>query len=158
MLDIITARGLQRIRAWFPVVIWMILIFVGSTDLLSSRQTSRFIGPFLRFFIPDMTDSSIGKVQAVARKSAHFLEYLILAMLVTRAMRASVITGELTNRQYVHAWGIAAMYACSDEFHQSLVATRQGSILDVMIDASGALLGVYLAKSRFSRSLDRRGD
>src|SRR5262249_31317101 len=32
-----------------PVILWMALIFAGSTDLLSPHRTSRMIGPLLRW-------------------------------------------------------------------------------------------------------------
>jgi len=37
-----------------PVVIWLAVIFVGSTDLLSAEHTSRIIAPFLRWLNPDI--------------------------------------------------------------------------------------------------------
>ena len=40
---------------------------------------------------------------------------------------------------------ICLLYALSDEFHQSLVASRQGSPWDVLIDVSGALTALALA-------------
>ena len=36
------------------------------------------------------------------------------------------------------------LYATSDEFHQLFVASRQARVLDVLIDTSGAALGLLL--------------
>ena len=41
----------------------MSVIFVASTDLMSGQQTSRFIVPFLRWLIPDISLSGIATVQ-----------------------------------------------------------------------------------------------
>ncbi|MEY2504350.1 MAG: hypothetical protein QOG27_630 [Verrucomicrobiota bacterium] len=124
------------LQYWLPVVAWMIFIFLGSTDLLSAEHTSRFIGPFLRWFAPDVSDATIASVQLFVRKCGHLLEYAILAALLYRALR--------TWRG--HLFGVAfiftAIYAAFDEFHQSFVASRTGSPWDVVVDCAGALLGL----------------
>ena len=125
-------------KLWLPVLAWMIFIFIGSTDLLSASHTSRFIGPFLRFFAPDVTDATIGSVQLVVRKCGHFTEYAILAALLCRAFRSHAL------RATAVAFFIAAVNAALDEFHQSFVASRTGSWWDVAIDCLGAFLGSCL--------------
>jgi VanZ family protein len=42
------------------------------------------------------------------------------------------------------ALGLAAFYACTDEFHQTFVPSRQGSAWDVLLDTGGASLGLLL--------------
>ncbi len=74
-------------RAWLPVVLWMTVIFVASTDLMSSAHTSRIIGPVLRWLIPGISDNAIGNVQFIVRKGGHMTEYAILAGLFWRARR-----------------------------------------------------------------------
>ena len=121
------------LKYWLPVLVWMIFIFVGSTDLLSAEHTSRFIGPFLRWFSPDVSDATIASVQLVVRKCAHLTEYAILAALLFRALRMFGV-----------AFLVAAIYAALDEFHQSFVATRTASPWDVAIDCVGAIAGLVL--------------
>jgi len=43
------------LKYWLPVLIWLCLIFIGSTDLMSAEQTSRFFVPFLRWLKPDVS-------------------------------------------------------------------------------------------------------
>jgi VanZ family protein len=129
------------LKYWLPVLAWMTFIFIGSTDLLSAEHTSRFIGPFLRWFAPDVSSATIASVQLVVRKFGHFTEYAILAVLLCRALRR----GELrANRIFVVSFFIAAGYAALDEFHQSFVASRTGSPWDVAIDWVGAFAGLDL--------------
>ena len=71
-------------RVW--VAVWMGVIFLFSTDTFSGSQTSRFIGPILKWFAPDITKDSIASVQLVMRKIAHLFEYAILSMLICRAL------------------------------------------------------------------------
>lgn len=117
----------------------MIFIFIGSTDLLSGEHTSRFIGPFLRWFAPNISDATIGSVQLVVRKCGHFTEYAILAALLYRALRQSRLR---VDRIFIASFFIAAVYAALDEFHQSFVASRTASPWDVGIDCLGAVVGL----------------
>ena len=134
------------LKAWLPVFLWLIFIFISSTDLMSAEHTSRFIGPFLRWFAPDISDATVTSVQLVIRKCAHFAEYAILAALLCRALRPYLdrtLAGVL-------ALIIAAGCAALDEYHQSFVASRTASPWDVLIDCIGVLAGIALFR-RFVR-------
>jgi VanZ family protein len=126
---------------WMPVIAWMGLIFVASTDLMSGQQTSRFIGPFLRWLVADISPEAVAAVQLFVRKAAHVTEYAILAVLVFRALAGG------RGRTGLQPWivlGIAASYAALDEWHQSHVASRTGTPRDVAIEVCGALGGVLI--------------
>jgi VanZ family protein len=129
------------LKYWLPVLAWMVFIFIGSTDLLSAEHTSRFIGPFLRWFAPDVSDATVASVQLVVRKCAHLTEYAILSALLFRAFRQSQ---PRVGRVLAISLFIAAVYATLDEFHQTYVASRTGSPWDVLIDCAGALAGVLI--------------
>ncbi|PYJ10859.1 MAG: hypothetical protein DMF06_04710 [Verrucomicrobia bacterium] len=132
------------LRYWLPVLIWLAVIFVGSTDLMSAEHTSRFIGPFLRWFLPDIADATIASVQLFVRKCAHLSEYAVLAALLCRAFRQSI--GRPWHAAFL-AFFVAAASAVLDEFHQSFVASRTGTAVDVAIDCGGALIGVVIYRS-----------
>lgn len=138
---------------WIPVILWMGLIFIGSTDLLSSGRTSRFIGPVLRWLKPDVTEGQIRFVQMIVRKTGHLAEYAILAALILRALRDM----EDRRRAIRVAILLSIAYAASDEWHQLFVPTRQGSVWDVVIDAVGAALGASLWEAGSRRCRTRTG-
>jgi VanZ family protein len=142
------------LKSWLPVVAWMIFIFVGSTDLLSAEHTSRFIGPFLRWFAPDISEATIASIQLVVRKCAHVTEYAILAALLFRAFRQN---RPRLGRIFAVTFFIAAVYAALDEFHQSFVASRIGSPWDVLIDTSGVVIGLALCYG-FRRRQNRKSE
>ena len=132
------------IRYWLPVLLWMALIFTLSTSVGSTRHTSRILGPILRWFNPDISDAAIQGVQTVVRKAGHMTEYALLALLLWRALHRAG-PGEVRPwnwRQAGLAVVMAVLFAASDEWHQSWVAEREGRASDVLIDASGALLGL----------------
>ena len=132
------------LKYWLPVLIWLAVIFVGSTDLMSAEHTSRFIGPFLRWFVPDIPDATVVSVQFFVRKCAHLTEYAILATLLCRAARPSIARPW---RAAFLAFFVAAASAVLDEFHQSFVASRTGNAVDVAIDCGGGLIGVVIYRS-----------
>jgi VanZ family protein len=139
---------MQRLKAYLPALLWMAVIFVASTDLGSTRHTSRIIGPLLRWFKPDVSDETITAVQAVVRKGGHVTEYAILAILFWRGKRiAQGMRPLLKAWDWCEAWMIVlwcGLYAVSDEVHQKFVASRQGQALDVLIDSVGALCGLLV--------------
>ncbi len=89
--------------------------------------------------VPDL-GTGLGGWDLVLRKIAHAAEFAILGLLLARAVgraRLAVVLGIL--------------YAVSDEVHQSFVPGRQGSALDVALDAAGVALGVF-AWQRLARA------
>lgn len=132
------------LKYWLPVLIWMLMIFSASTDAMSTRRTSRIIGPLLRWLKPDISEAAIYRVQYVARKGAHMTEYAVLALLLWRARRKPARQDLRPWRwaQAGFAFGLAALYAASDEFHQSWVPSREGRVADVFLDVAGAGLGL----------------
>lgn len=139
-------RAAQFAKYFLPVLLWMALIFGGSTHLGASRNTSRIIGPVLRWFNPNVTNETIGKIQFTIRKCGHATEYAILCLLVWRALRHwhSIPTTGWNWKHAGEAVLISALYAASDEFHQSFVATRDASVWDVLLDSAGATAAIFL--------------
>ena len=119
----------------------MVVIFAASTDMMSAEHTSRFIAPFLRWLMPDISLATIGAVQLFVRKGAHLTEYAILGALLLRAFGSEAKSAW---KYVVGAWIVAVIWAGLDEFHQAFVASRTGSPIDVVIDATGALIGLTL--------------
>ena len=133
-------------KFWLPVIIWMLLIFSASTDAMSTQRTSRIIGPLLRWLKPDISDAAIYQVQYVGRKGAHMTEYAILALLFWRARRKPV-KGDgrpWSWTEAMFALGFAALYAATDEFHQSWIPSREGRAADVFLDMAGAAVGLVV--------------
>jgi len=134
------------IARWLPVAAWMALIFVGSTDSFSFGQTSRFLGPLLGWLFPGLSEPAVDLAIYAIRKAAHLTEYAVLAGLWWRALRRPV-------RRDPRPWtwrpaGLAllacALWAAADELHQSFTATRTGSAWDVLLDTTGAGIGLLL--------------
>ena len=132
------------VRYWLPVIVWVALMFIGSTDLMSAEQTSRIIGPLLRWLNPDISAAAIAQIQFLVRKGAHVTEYAILAALLWRAFRHGSREQWKISILASAVLFVCAVFAASDEFHQSLTHSRTASPNDVMIDICGALIGSAL--------------
>ena len=129
---------------WLPVLIWMTLIFSVSADSQSSERSSRIIAPILRALFPGISEESVSVVVLIARKCAHLTEYAVLAFLFWRArwQPRRDDPRPWSWRETGYAVLFVALYAASDEFHQSFVPSREASIRDVLIDTIGAAVGM----------------
>lgn len=126
-------------------------MFVGSTDILSAEHTSRFLVPFLRWLDPQISWAALNAIQITVRKLGHVIEYAILAALLWRALRGGTRLTLKVGILFAVAWLACAIFAASDEFHQSFVSSRTASGPDVMIDICGALIGLAICVAVASR-------
>ena len=124
-------------------MIWMVVIFAGSSDVLSAAHTSRFLIPFLLWLDPSMSSQTIASIHLAFRKLGHVTEYAILAALLWRALRG---TFSALSRTTIAActFVVASCFAATDEFHQSFVPTRTATLHDVLIDCVGIAVAIAL--------------
>ena len=142
---------MQRfLRYWLPVLMWLGVMFVGSTGLLSAEQTSRFFVPFLRWLKPDIATETLAQIHFYVRKLGHISEYAILAMLLWRAVRSATNLRMKKSIVFVAVWLACGIFAASDEFHQTFIASRTATSSDVAIDLCGAFIGLIIS-SIFAR-------
>ncbi len=80
-------------------------------------------------------------IDGYVRKTAHMMEYAILALSVWYAVK------NWTDRKkvlYFSTAVICILYAVSDEFHQRFIRFRFGSFEDVMVDTMGVTLMIMI--------------
>jgi VanZ family protein len=140
------------LKYWLPLVIWLGVIFVGSTDLMSAQHTSRFIVPFLRWLNPHISWAAINTIHTVIRKLGHVCEYAILALLLWRALCSGAALRTKTPILFGAVVLACAVFAVGDEFHQSFVGSRTPSDRDVLLDSAGALLGALIGAAFAQRA------
>ncbi|HJB01897.1 MAG TPA: VanZ family protein [Candidatus Mediterraneibacter merdavium] len=131
-------------------VLWMAVIFSFSArPAEQSTGDSRWAGHMIgQLFVPGFGDWSDKEQEAFAekvdypvRKTAHAMEYAVLGLLTAGAY---IRRGTSIRKGILVPWGIAALYAASDEFHQLFVPGRSGQVSDVVLDSAGVLAGVLL--------------
>ena len=77
--------------AYAPIVLCVCVIFYLSSPSGSMAETSRIIGPLLKFLVPSISDETLQDVHGYIRKAAHLTEYAILAFLTLLALSRSSI-------------------------------------------------------------------
>lgn len=93
----------------------------------------------------NLSDELSDFINAVVRKTGHFLLFSLLGML-TYLLSASVV---LKEKKYwlpsVFSLPVCTLFAISDEIHQTFVKGRHGRAGDVLVDAAGAVIGTLAA-------------
>jgi VanZ family protein len=133
---------------WLPPLIWMVIIF-PSNDYLSSESTSYIIVPLLQWLLPHASQSTIDMLHITVRKFAHFFNYAFLAFLLYRAFRAG--NSKVWRPEWIVFAGlIGVVYGSLDEYMQTFIPSRTGSVYDWIIDFSGAIfaLGTLSVRNR----------
>ena len=83
----------------------------------------------------------VEKLNMQLRKWMHATEYLILSRLIFNWLRNYEIKSW---KAIVISVIISFLYACTDEFHQLFVSGRTSQFTDVLIDTTGAIIGVTI--------------
>ena len=79
--------------------------------------------------------------QHPVRKMAHFTIYTLLGV----AIMAFICTYDLKNKnRIIISIVLGAVYAASDEIHQTFIEGRSGQITDVLLDTFGVFVGIMI--------------
>lgn len=113
-------KSMRFTKFWLPVILWAGVIFTFSSQP-TIQTTDFFLGDF------------------ILKKTAHLIEYAILAILIFRGLVNSDVN---RNKALIFSILIAFLYGISDEFHQSFTPGREPKLRDVIIDTIGATIGV----------------
>jgi VanZ family protein len=126
------------------VVAWACFVLFASSANFSASNTSRIIRPLLIWLFPDISEAALGEAHFLVRKAAHFTEYALLALLAARAVRTSS-HASLARRWWLAAFALVASVALTDEYHQSFVPARTGTIYDSLLDMAGGATALACA-------------
>ena len=130
----------------------MVVIFVLSGDFASATTTGRLIGGPLGWLLPWATPTQLAALHGAIRKTAHLVEYGVLAALWFRALTRERVRP--APARWV-ALGVAIAWAALDEWIQSNVPSRTGSAVDVAIDTTGAATTLLLARCDWRQIVER---
>ena len=138
-----TKANQRKLLIILAVVVWMAIIFKLSaqpgeqSNLLSTKVTTIIVS-LAKLFRPDV---NVLTLNHFIRKCAHFLAYLVLGIIVLFAMRRIGLMGK---QGIGFTLLLCISYASTDELHQAFVPGRTPKLLDVLIDSSGASLGISI--------------
>lgn len=149
-------RVRRRLWRYGPLVAWACFVLFASSSNFSASNTSRIIRPLLLWLFPEISEPSLAYVHFLVRKAAHFTEYALLALLAARAFRTSQ-RGKLKERWWLAAFALVACVALVDEYHQSLLPSRTGTIYDSLLDMAGGATALACASLWLARGRRKRG-
>ena len=129
---------MKKTIKWILFLLWLSVIFIFSHQPYSGDATHNIIGNILPLI---KTSNLLDIVNYIIRKSAHFTEYFILALLTISLLK------EYTKKEILiitYSIIFCFLYAYLDEFHQSFVPGRTSKFTDVLIDTSGSVISSTL--------------
>lgn len=124
-------------------LLWVAVIFFFSLQSgdVSGNMSGSLIEKILAFFAPGVLENSelLEMCHLILRKCAHFTEFMILGLLARNTMQYMKVQFK----------GTCAMMFCVciasiDETLQLFVSGRAGRVQDVLIDSTGALVGIVV--------------
>jgi VanZ family protein len=136
----------EVLKAWIAAILWLIVIAIESSALLSAHNTSRILYPLLHFLF-GLDRMHFGYWHFYIRKSGHVVGYGTLSILLFRAWRATLPAPG--NPKWTMRWAnIAilgtALVASLDEWHQTFIPSRTGTVHDVVLDTCAGIAAQIL--------------
>ena len=134
------------LRAWWPAAVWIGLISIESTDTFSSDDTGSLLYTVLARLFRHINLYDVLVLNFYLRKTGHVFGYGMLALLWLRGWRATLgYARAWLTRTSLLAWIGTAFVASMDEWHQSFIPSRNGTVKDVILDSIAGLVFLLLA-------------
>lgn len=147
-----TKKKKLRILLTLLIIIWMGVIFcfsnqTGPKSSSSSQSVIYLIGHISKTLtghniVNTLSTDAFSFIEFIIRKCAHMFVYFVLSIL-TMLLMFTYDTYPLRFKCFISLL-VSFLYACSDELHQFFVGGRSASFRDVMIDSTGACIGILL--------------
>lgn len=118
---------------------WLAVIVLESTNFGSTEHTGRILYPIFNFlFGMDLVRFAVW--HSFLRKTGHFIGYFTLSVLLFRSWRA---TFPRLSTRWCLQWATVAflntaLVSMLDEWHQSFLNSRTGTLSDVVLDSGAA--------------------
>ena len=128
------------------MILWLIVIAIESSAYFSSQHTSRILYPLLHFLI-GLDPSRFEVWHFFIRKGGHVFGYGLLSILLFRAWRETLPA--LEHPKWTFRWANisvlgTALVGSLDEWHQSFLPSRTGTVHDVILDTCAGIAAQIL--------------
>lgn len=128
-----TKKKIYIVASWVLVIICMGIIF--SLSAQNGEESSQLSSSFLTALLERL---GLTINEAMLRNCAHCLEFMGLSVFMFNAVYVTFETKLLP----IIAFAGTVIYAITDEIHQIFVPDRAFQLSDILIDSTGALIGV----------------
>jgi VanZ family protein len=151
-------RGAWHLAStWIPVAFCVLVIATESTVYFGADHTSGPLRQFFELFFGHFTEPQWSRIHHIIRKCGHFTGYGLLSLSWFRAFWMTFRLSAPFDSRRIAAHCLALLgtllVASGDEFHQTFLPNRTGTIRDVFVDGFGAAIMqilVWLWMRRFS--------
>lgn len=118
-----------------------VFFFSSQSGGESNHLSQGILKHILSFFQISVDPPKLDQYNLVLRKIAHFSLYFLLG---TGAM-GFLLTTPLKKRYcIILSILFCVLFAATDEYHQFLLGTRNGNVIDVLLDTMGAMTSLAL--------------
>jgi VanZ family protein len=138
----------SRIASAITVAMFLVVLAVFAGVSLTHGNTFALVDPVVRWVQPAASSAEIDRIHMMARKFGHFL--------IPAVAFALLVIGPLRRRPGL-ALALCALFAMIDESLQSFIPGRTGSVADVMLDTSGAVVAYFVYRAILSTRPDTEG-
>ena len=146
-------RYILKPFSFLPAICMMYIIFsfsaqTGSESGTLSYQVSKLLVlAYNKLLFKGYDNATLNElillIHPLVRKLAHVTEYFLLAASVSLPLYVYRLRGIALT---LIAGAFCIAFACLDEYHQTMIAGRVGSIRDVYIDSVGIILGILAVR------------
>jgi VanZ family protein len=131
----------QLLKAWIAAILWLIVIAIESSAWLSAHNTSRILYPLLHWLF-NLDYEQFAHWHFFLRKGGLVFGYGLLSILLFRAWRETL--PEVSHARWAMRWATlavlgTALVASLDEWHQSYIPSRTGTVHDVILDTCAGI-------------------
>jgi VanZ family protein len=131
----------QLLKTWIAAILWLIVIAIESSAWLSAHNTSRILYPLLHWLF-GLDWDRFEHWHFFIRKGGHVFGYGLLSILLFRAWRETL--PEVSHARWAMRWATlavlgTALVASLDEWHQSYLPSRTGTVHDVILDTCAGI-------------------
>ena len=130
-MTIIKKQENKAIIFWFLVIIWMVIICIGSSISVLPGTES-------------LSDSDFNLISSIV----HVILYAVLTGLLINALLFSNVK---PSKALIFGFLFAIFYGITDEFHQSFVINREPHISDWLLDVAGGLIVFYFYRYKLKK-------
>lgn len=144
--NLVAASRPSLLRAWWPAAAWVCIIAFESTDFFSSENTSSMLYSLLVRLFGHVDIHSFLIFHHYLRKTGHVVGYGMLSLLLLRGWRATLgRVPALLLRATLLAWLGTLSVAALDEWHQTFIPSRTGTVWDVLLDSVAGVAFLVVA-------------
>ncbi|WP_101842998.1 VanZ family protein [Halobacillus sp. Marseille-P3879] len=155
---------MKKFVYWVPAFIWIAVIYYSSSTPYEKQDIKPWLGDWVNFswagpylerisFTYNNQEVSVaaqgiaGFIEFFIRKGAHIGVFFVLALLIYFALFYTVQQNKNKPLLAASAWAGTVLYAVFDEWHQGLTPNRTPYAGDVLLDAFGGGLAVFVILS-----------